>query len=159
MLNFLSFDGGLFNFARKYMNMKAALIRANRESDVDLFMELSERMGLNARLVDTEEFDDMMLVLQMEQNEMKAWEDEHFEDIVSRRLLEEQLVDDEDAARRAAAKVKEFARERELSLNIISVDELLDEYEDMVFGHMMDERAETSEGYASREEVMEALNK
>jgi len=81
--------------------------------------------------------------------------DENFEAIVTRRLFEEELVDTADEASKAVAAVKEFARSRGLSLNVIGVDDLLEEYEDMVLGRTMDERMD--EPSESMEDVMEFL--
>ena len=84
---------------------------------------------------------------------------ENFENIVSRRLFEEGLVDTDAEASKAAAAVMDFARNRGLSLNVIGVDELLEEYEDMVLGRMMDEAENDPDnsGSVDESEIMEFL--
>ena len=83
--------------------------------------------------------------------------DANFENIVKRRLFEEGLVETDLEASKAAAAVKDFARSKGLSLSVLGVDALLEEYEDMVFGRIMDE-CMNEPGFVSREEIMKLLD-
>jgi len=83
---------------------------------------------------------------------------DNFEAIVTRRLFEEELVDTATEATQAVAAVKDFARSRGLSLNVIGVDELLEEYEDMVLGRIMEERRnDPDNGRVAESEIMAFL--
>ena len=94
--------------------MNILIIEPRTKSDARLLKNFSKRLG--AKVFDA---------------------DENFETIVTRRLFEEELVDTAEEATIAVAKVKDFARSRGLSLNVIGVDELLEEYEDFVFGQKL----------------------
>jgi len=80
---------------------------------------------------------------------------ENFDSAVYRRLFEEDLVDTDDEANKVIAALKVFCRQRGLSMQVANIDELLEEYEDMVFGRMMEDIE--NEPVESMEDVMEFL--
>jgi len=55
------------------------------------------------------------------------------------RLKEEDLLDADVDENKVIAAIKNFTIQRGISTQLIGVDELLEEYEDMVFGSMMEE--------------------
>jgi len=116
--------------------MNTVVIEARTKSDARFLRGISKRIG--AKVIDA---------------------DENFENIVSRRLFEEGLVDTDIEASKAVAALKDFSRNRGLSLNVINVDELLDEYEDMILGCMIDESINDpgNSGSVDESEIMEFL--
>ena len=80
---------------------------------------------------------------------------EQFDSAVYRRLFEEDLVDTDEQAKKVIAALKVFCRQRGLSMQIANIDELLEEYEDMILGCMMDNTA--NEPVESMDDVMEFL--
>ena len=102
--------------------METLVISPRTKSDARLLKSISKRLG--AKVID---------------------DDQNFEAIVTRRLFEEELVDTADEASKAVAAVKDFARNRGLSLNVIGVDELLEKYEDFSFGEELVRLNETAE--------------
>ena len=67
MLNFLTFDGGLFNFAEKKRNMKTIIVKTENKSEERLLMGLFKEMGKKAKLIDTEKLENAFLVSLIEE--------------------------------------------------------------------------------------------
>ena len=112
--------------------METLVIEPSTKSDARFLRSVSKRIGAN--IIDT---------------------DELFWNKVRSRLKEENLLDPDVSESKVIEDLKDFSIKRGLSTRIIDIDELLEEYEDMVFGRMMEERI--NEPSESMEDVMEFL--
>ena len=65
-------------------------------------------------------------------------------DMAMHRLKEEDLLDVDVSENKVRKALKDFAKQNGFSANVIDVDDFLEEYEDMVFGNMLQERSKNA---------------
>ena len=112
--------------------MNTVVIEARNKSDVRFLHNFSKQNG--AKIIDA---------------------DEAFWNAVRRRLKEEDLLNSYVSENDVIESLKKFSKQRGFSIQTIAIDELLEEYEDAVFGIMMEERV--NEPSENMEDVMEFL--